>query len=268
MRTMKSYIVLFVLILHTSCEKVTDYYLGINQQPEFTENTFKEGMNIFGLMRPDARGGFNKSFVYVQQNWPVLEYSDQSFVIIKDVDIQLIHLKNGLIIDTIAFPLMAADTFFSDTLYRSAQPFIPIPGDSYRLICIHPEFPEAIGETLFPYPPLLVENSLVITGQQVEFEVEPDRSIKMFDVYISGDGYAGIAGRYVTSDSLRTKITLTLPAEGPVMIKIYGYDEKLAVYYANTNTSLNFNKYRTTFSTLEEGFGVFGSLNMTEFLVD
>jgi len=51
-------------------------------------------------------------------------------------------------------------------------------------------------------------------------------------------------------------------------VNIYSYDNKLATYYANSNTALNFNKYRTTFSTLDSGFGVFGSMNVSGFRIE
>lgn len=259
---------LFMLLILISCEKVTDYYLGFNLQPEFTENTFEEGMNIFGLLRPDHFGDFNKSFVYVQQNWPVLEINDSSFTIIKYVDIQLIQIEDEVAEDTISFPLLPPDSSFTDTLYRPSQPFNPVPGNIYRIQCRHESLPTASGETRFPPKPEIVPNSLIAVDGNIEFEVAPHEGIKMLDVYVSSDVYKGITGRYVTNDSVGIKVFLSLPGAKIADIVIYGYDANLASYYANSNTSLNFNKFRTTFSTLEEGFGVFGSLNKTDFRID
>lgn len=259
---------IILILLHSSCEKVTDFYIGIPLQPEITENTFKEGMNIFGLLRPDSYGEFNKSFVYVQQNWPVLEFNDSSFTIIKYADIQLIRLEDNLSFDTIYFPLMSPDSSFSDTLYRPVQPYIPIPGNTYRLICSHDSLPRAIGETLFPNEPLVVPGSIKISDRNIRFEVGRDETIKMMDIYLVCSTCSGFAGRYVTSDTTNISITLPISGVSQAIIEIYGYDANLAAYYANSNTSLNFNKYRTTFSTMEEGFGVFGSLNFTKFSVE
>lgn len=263
-----SFFVIALLVLFASCEKVTDWYLGINLQPEFTEDTFEEGMNIFGLMRPDLQSEYNKSFVFVQQNYPALEFPDGSFNIIKDVDIQVIQLENENVVDTFYFPLVPADSIFPDTLYRPERDFVPVPGNTYRIICNHHEVPSAIGETRFPPEPEIVSNSLVVAPGIIEFSVEPDPGIKMLDIYVSSDVYSGITGRYVTNDTASTRVNLSLPGASYANIEIYGYDAKLSAYYANSNTSLNFNKYRSTFSTLEEGFGVFGSLNITKISVD
>lgn len=257
-----------LILLNTSCEKVTDYYLGFPLQPDFTENTFEEGMNIFGILRPDTHADFNKSFVYVQQNWPVLEFNDSSFTIIKYADIRLIEYENDVAVDTFHFPLLPPDTLFSDTLYRPAETFIPVPGNTYRLLCTHDNLPLATGETLFPDEPRIMPGSLSVSDKKIQFAVAPDAGIKMLDIYISSDESSGFAGRYVTNDTASTNIILTTTGTGGVKIYIYGYDANLSTYYANSNTSLNFNKYRTTFSTLEEGFGVFGSLNLTELTVE
>jgi hypothetical protein len=246
-----------------SCEDVTDFYLGIPMQPEFTENTFVEGMNIFGLLRPDDFNGFNKSFVYVQQNWPILEITDSSFNIIKQADIQLFRMENEQFADTINLPLMPPGPGFNDTLYRPQQSFNPVPGNTYRLICSHRELPTAIGETVFPSPPRIVSNSLKVNNGIISLDIESDPGIRMLDIYISGSAFTGITGRYVTSDSASVHVSFPYQGTGTLGIEIYGYDANLASYYSNSNTSLNFNKYRTTFSTLEEGFGVFGSLNRT-----
>jgi hypothetical protein len=263
-----SFFVLALLVLFASCEKVTDWYLGINLQPEFTEDTFEEGMNIFGLLRPDSHAEFNKSFVFVQQNWPALEFPDGSFSIIKDIEIQVIQIENEIIIDTFHFPLLPADSNFGDTLYRSDRTFIPVPGNTYRLLCTHAQIPSAMGETIFPPEPNIVPNSLKVSAGVVEFDVAADPGISMLDIYVSSDVYTGMAGRYVTNDTTSIRIHLSLPGAKSATIAVYGFDAKLSAYYANSNTSLNFNKYRTTFSTLEEGFGVFGALNFKKFTVD
>ncbi len=259
---------ILVFLLLISCEKATDFYLGLPWQPDILENTFVDGLNIFALLQPADSAENNKSFVYVQRNWPALEYTDESFTIIKNVDILIIQMENEIVLDTIYFPLMPSDSLFRDTLYRPDQIFSPLPGNTYQIICEYNDTLSAYGETRFPPEPQLVSNSLVISEGRVEFKIDPDEEIKMLDVYVFSEELTGIVGRYVTNDTASIKINLSIPGSGAAYIDIYGYDANLAAYYANSNTSLNFNKYRTTFSTLEQGFGVFGSLNRTQLIVN
>jgi hypothetical protein len=48
-----------------------------------------------------------------------------------------------------------------------------------------------------------------------------------------------------------------------VVLEIYAYDENMAVYSTSFNTSFNFNRYRPSISTVENGYGCFGSVNKT-----
>jgi hypothetical protein len=252
-----------VLAIFCSCEDAVDYYLGFNQQPELTIDTFEEGLNIFGLLRPDSAGDYNKSFVFVQQNWPALEAED--FRIIHDVTVTVYLEENGVFVDTFAFPLVPSDSLFGDTLYRPVTEFYPQPGQTYQLICDHPDFPLAEGATTVPSKPEIVENSIAVYADQITFAVTNDSLIKMMDIYVITESDSWPVLRVIPEDSSDTHISINMSNSYLVeKVKIFSYDSKLATYYANSNTSLNFNKYRTSFSTLESGFGVFGSLNFTE----
>ncbi len=240
-----------------SCE----YYLGINQQPRFADKHIEEGMNIFGLLRPDMKGDFNKSFVFVQKLWPVLEL-EEGYTIIRDVSVRVEHIIDGNVVKSIDFPLLPSDSLFTDTLYRPLEPFIPQSGGKYRLICQYDGLPDAIGEAVFPPQPAIAENSLSVNGRDISFTLTADTLIKMVDIYLIGNNYSKFLERLIPSATLETDITLTLPVDPQgKQLKLFVYDANLAVYYGNSNTSLNFNKYRTTISTLESGFGVFGALN-------
>jgi len=242
-----------------SCE----YYLGINQQPQFRGQNIEEGMNVFGLLRPDSIESYNKSFVYVQQIWPVLEIG--GYKIISDVTVWVEHIINNEVTETIEFPFVPSDSFFNDTLYRPLTNFTPRPGERYRLICQYGEFPDAVGETVVPPEPRIKENSLAVAGRNVSFTLVADSLIGMIDIYLITDNYNQILDRIVPSMLSDTEIELTLPVDPQELIlRLFAYDQNLAVYNGNSNISLNFNKYRTTISTLESGFGVFGSLNYTD----
>jgi hypothetical protein len=125
-----------------------------------------------------------------------------------------------------------------------------------------PGLPDAVGETVCPPPPTIAEGSLSITGNAVTFSLVSDTLIQMYDIYQTGSSGIELLARVIPSDEAVIEVTLALP-DSPqgTELKIFGYDTHLAAYYGNSNTSLNFNKYRTTITTLESGFGVFGSLN-------
>lgn len=250
------YGVLSLLIF--SCE----YYLGLNQQPEFEDEDIEEGLNVFGVLRPDSIGSYNKSFVYVQKMWPVLQLD--SFSIIRGADIRLEHIADNEIMGIINFPLVPADSLFPDTLYRPIEDFIPLPGERYRITCRYEGLPDATGELVFPPEPRIKENSLLIDGRTVSFTLVADSLISMVDIYLLIPGNSQMLDRRIPSGTSGTYIELQLPVDPQgIQLKLFSYDSNMAVYYGNSNTALNFNKYRTTISTLESGFGVFGALNFS-----
>jgi hypothetical protein len=239
-----------------SCE----YYLGINQQPEFRNENIEEGLNIFGLLRPDSVRMYNKSFVFVQRIWPVLEVGD--YKIIPDLTIQVERIVGNAVAGTIDFPLVPSDSFFTDTLYRPLEHFTPRAGEHYRLTCHYEGLPDAIGVTIIPPEPKIIENSLSVEGRKISFRIAPDSLIGMIDIFLVSEDYSQMLDRIVPSATMEMEIELNLPVDPYEMqLKLFSYDANLAVYNGNSNTSLNFNKYRTTISTLESGYGVFGALN-------
>jgi len=255
-----------ITLLINSCQKVTDFYLGIPLQPKFTSDNYHEGMNIFGILRPDSTGNYNKSFVYIETVQKATEFT--SFTRLDSVDVVVIRLDTLQGTDSVKFKLYDPGFTFHDSLYRAEIPFRPKPGERYRIVCKYKDLPDATGKTIIPYAPLIEEGSLSIAGYQVKFNIVANSSIKMIDIYLDYNGQRHFINRYIPSDNQNTVVNFNsgLDLTGYKLI-IYGYDANMAAYYSNSNTSLNFNKYRTTYSTLESGFGVFGSVNFTEIVL-
>lgn len=241
-----------------SCE----YYLGYDQQPVFEKHNIEKGLNVFGMIRPDSAFSYNKSFVYVNRLMPVMEPAD--FNILKDVDVKIERIVNDEITETVEFPLIPSDSFFADTLYRPVTYFSPQPGDHYRMTCHYQELPDAVGEATFPPEPLIKESSLSVNGRVVSFTLVADSLIGMVDIYrLTGESYVPLL-RLIPSAIMDTdvKLNLNMDPEG-VRLALYSYDQNMAVYNGNSNISLNFNKFRTTITTLKSGYGVFGAMNCT-----
>jgi hypothetical protein len=263
MKAFKVVIAAAVFVLFISCEELTDYYLGITQQPQMPESGYNVDFNLIGVLRPDYKGDYNKSFVFVQQIWPALSF--QSFSILPDARVvieQMISADSSVVTE---FPLMAPDSLFYDSLYRPAELFNPVAGQKYRLKCEHTDFPSAQGELFFPSQPEIIENSIILEGTNLHLVFRTDSLIKMYDLYLTGPDYSYLVGRIVPGEAAETVADIVLPVNpfGSVL-RIFAYDANLAIYIGNSNTSLNFNKYREGFTTLESGYGVFGALNFIE----
>lgn len=264
MRKRGLFIGLLAALFLSSCDEVLDYYLGIPQQPELTQDPETDEFNIFGVLRPDSVAVYSKSFVFVQRIWPALSFT--SFSLIPDATVSLEVTVSPDSLYYLDFPLMPPDDYFNDSLYRPAEPFVPQPGQTYRIICEHPDLNTARGSMVFPPPPAIRNGSYERTGETVHFTLDRDTLIGMYDVYLSGSGTSEFLGRFIPDDQPDLEVALRLPAEtgAGYRLKVFSYENNLAVYIGNSNTALNFNKYREGFSTLESGYGVFGGLNFIE----
>ncbi len=99
----------------------------------------------------------------------------------------------------------------------------------------------------------------------ISFSLLPDSLTGMVDIYQIVENNYLLVSRLVTFPDKKTDVTITLPFDpSGTKLMICAYDQNMAAYIGNSNISLNFNKYRTTISTLISGFGVFGSMNFYE----
>lgn len=250
----------------TGCEEATDFYIGIPLQPKFTSENFNEGLNIFGILRPDSARNINKSFVFIETILNATEFTE--FTAIDSAEVSVYTIGPTGKTDSTLFLYTDYNPVFYDSLYRPQYSFVPEAGINYRITCKFNGYPDAIGETQVPFPPVVDYNSLTISENQLKFGIINDSTIRMIDVYLTGNGISTFISRHIPVSGLNTQIQIDTETNLKGMkIRIYGYDANLAAYYSNSNTSLNFNKYRTTYSTLLSGFGVFGSLNFSDIIL-
>jgi hypothetical protein len=261
MKKKQIYIVsLGLALLLFSCE----YYIGLNQQPKFVNKHTEEGLNVFGLLRPDSTEGFNKSFVYVNRVFPALEL--EGYDILKPVFVKIDKIVQDSLTESVVFSLLPSQTVRTDTVYRPATYFSPGAGERYRLTCKYEGLPDAIGETIIPSKPQIDPETIIIDRKMISFSLLPDSLTGMVDIYqIADNDNHLLVSRLVTFPDRKTDVEIILPFDhSGTRLMICAYDQNMAAYIGNSNISLNFNKFRTTISTLMSGFGVFGSMNFYE----
>ena len=261
MKKKQIYIVsLGLALLLFSCE----YYIGLNQQPKFVNKHTEEGLNVFGLLRPDSTEGFNKSFVYVNRVFPALEL--EGYDILKPVFVKIDKIVQDSLTESVVFSLLPSQTVRTDTVYRPATYFSPGAGERYRLTCKYEGMPDAIGETIIPSKPQIDPETLITDRKMISFSLLPDSLTGMVDIYqIADNDNHLLVSRLVTFPDRKTDVEIILPFDhSGTRLMICAYDQNMAAYIGNSNISLNFNKFRTTISTLMSGFGVFGSMNFYE----
>lgn len=250
-----------------SCQEATDIYLGVPLQPTLEDNNYVPGLNIIGILRPDYTDTISNSFVHVQEVAPAInnypEFTIDS-LIVKRAEV-IVSDEDG---NDFLFAYTKYDSLFSVVQYRPQSNFSVRAGRTYTITCNYNEFPELNAETIIPNPPNIITESIVLEMNKLSFEIIPDSSSFMYEIYVFSSEESIGYHRLIPDNTQNNFVEVELTGSGVAAIVVYGYDYNLSTYYATSNTSFNFNKYRKPFGDIEGGYGVFGSLNFSLFMLD
>lgn len=255
-----------IVILLISCKDALDVYLGVPLQPRFDTETFQPGLNIFGVIRPDSTNEYNNSFIILQKVTPAV--GDSSGWEIDTALVWVSKIYNDQPDSICEFTLTNSDSTFRETSYRPNSDFNPKQGDVLMAECIYEDLPVLYAKTIIPNKPMSSNSTFNYSNNSIELELLPDTSYFMLDVFVYANSEIIAYQRIPTVDDYNSNISISSIYSLPDSVVVYCYDYNLAVYYLTSNTSLNFNKYRKSFSTVENGFGVFGSINKNTFFPD
>jgi len=265
-RTLNKILCLLILVINfliiSSCEKAVDYYLGVPMQPKFYDKSdWKNELNIFGVIRPDSDGK-PMSFVYLVHTTPTKNdtFSDP---VIKNASVFLFETTTSGIIDTIklSYAETKSDTSWSFPRYVSDK-LKPEGGTHYKIVCSSPCLPVLTGETTVPFVPEVVKGSLSVTSSKINFKIVPDTIAYLYDIYLfSANDMQN--KRVIRNGTDTVKIDWIPEHSATWQILIIGaYDRNMAKYITTaTNSFFNFNTYRPPVTTVNGGYGCFGSLN-------
>ena len=221
------------------------------------EVDFVPQFNVFGVLRPDSsETGLPQSFIKLSSTFPIDDWDSD----VDTVSVLLYRIEKDNPVEKFNFENTDLESF-SDSLFRHPG-FFPRSGESYQLICEAPGYPTLKAETIIPSPPNIVPGSVVLASGEIRFQVIRDKNAGLYEVILLGEGY-NQSERFLRSDSGNTRISvnLNLSESSPSMLLLYAYDLNLADYLS-ANISIKPNIYLTDFSTVENGYGCFGSLNL------
>lgn len=253
---------IMTLFIISACEKTMDYYLGVPLQPSFFDKSqWHKVINIFGVIRPDSDGK-PMSFVYLVQATPTKNdtFNDP---VLKNASVILYETKTSGITDTInlSFVETKSDTTWSFPRYVSNK-LKPEGGFHYKIFCNSPGLPVLTGETTIPFVPEIVNGSLIITSSKINFEIVPDTLAYLYDIYLFSVNDM-LTKRVVRNGTDTVIVDWNLEKSEEWQILVIGaYDRNMANYMTTaTNSFFNFNTYRPPVTTVNGGYGCFGSLN-------
>lgn len=244
-------------ILVSSCE---NFITGYGPQPRYIENiSFEPMLNILGVLRPDTLEGLPQSYVHLEKSYPFHDFPDSTMI--TDARVTIYKYQGTTIVDSVGLTCRPELPLFPGSEYRDST-FFPEAGVLYGISCRREGYPELNGFTYIPPIPVVEENSLRITAQQLSFTIKRDSSIALYDVYVlAGDGTFQSRLRRPENGNIDVILDLNPLPAGEGELWVYGYDLNLSEYMTY-NISIKPNTYRAPYSTVNNGYGCFGSLNV------
>jgi len=253
-----------LLLLLTSCENPIT---GYGPQPEFLdEHKHKPMLNVFGVLRPEQELGVPLSYVHLEAAYSVTSDYPDSFII-ADAEVGLRRYSGNTVQDSLNLVYTNFDTLFSEHEYRSLD-FYPQPGETYGIVCRRDGFPVLTSQTTMPFVPIIEAGSMEIKDEELSFSIVRDPLAGLYDVFLWVDEQR-FAARVLRPETGNTGINLKFN-KGNIesgTLYIYAYDMKLTEYMTSVIT-VKPNTYQPPVSTVENGYGCFGSLNVLEQVIE
>ena len=108
----------------------------------------------------------------------------------------------------------------------------------------------------------MVDDAIQVNANNISFSIIRDSLVALYDIYliIGQQAYTDRIQRPEAGD-IAVTIEIEQSSESSALLIIYGYDLLLSEYMTY-NVSIKPNTYRSDYSTVDNGFGCFGSLNV------
>jgi hypothetical protein len=242
------------------CEKLIT---GYGPQPSFIDSPeYEKKLNILGILRPDTLQGRPQSFVHVEKAISI--YDMQDSLSVDDVEVTIVTLENNVPIDSIQFIYSDFNGFYSKKEYRNDS-FFPQANTTFEVRCTKEGFPELRGKTTIPSEPEIIEESIRYADNSLFFSIQSDTLASVYYIYLEV-GKNVFFKQFIKQNNDKMEVEFRLPDNNTIhtaQTTIIAYDNKFSEYISY-NVNIKPNTYREDYSTVEDGYGCFGSLNITE----
>lgn len=245
-----------LLINLSGCQKAMEAYLGFPMQPENINSEFALGLNVFGLIKAGPSTDTLNHYFEVQKILHVFDTAET--MTIDEANIELTRHRNGNpSVDYLLRPISNG---------RYTSPFITTEaGDYWEYQCVYDTF-LITATTRVPNQPQLAEGSLVFAANKLSFSLIPDTTAYLYDIYfISSDDFVHQRKIPQHPDSVTVTLDIKNNHNTPGdLLYVIAYDANYERYLTTANTFFKPNAFRPRFSTVNGGYGCFGSAHIME----
>ncbi|MFC2136620.1 hypothetical protein ACFLTE_00445 [Bacteroidota bacterium] len=261
------YILIIIIgIIFSSCSDDPAFDILLGGQPRFlTEDGYDKKLNVFGVLRPDLIQNYSQSFIHLERTLAAVnDIENGEDIFILDATITSYLVEDGVLIDSFHFEYQNPDNFFNAFEYRDTS-FIPIALQKYKLICKRIDYETIEAETIIPKKPH-INGNINADDNSINFNLTNDTSIFLFDIYLI-DNEDFDFSRIMPSEGANTfvKINPEFTLSNNTILFVYSYDTNLATYLSYSNNFIKPGAYRPPITTVNGGYGCFGSMNFEVF---
>jgi hypothetical protein len=242
------------------CIRCGDWITGSGPQPIYLDDSrFMPMLNILGVLRPDSANGLPRSYVHIEKAYSANQTPDSTAVTNAKVTI-FEYLENESI-DSIAFSYTSDGSAYPTSDYRNIG-FSPTANRTYGISCERNGYPNLTARTKVPSVPQIVNDSFQLAANQLSFSIVRDSLAALYDLYLFvGEETQSMRIQRPETGDIPVIMNLKTTQSSTGLLIIYAYDFNLSEYMT-FNVNIKPNAYRSAYSTVENGFGCFGSLNV------
>ena len=221
-------------------------------------------MNVFGVIRPGVKDGKPLSFVHLESSFESNSYPDTFEV--TDADVRLLIYEGSEIVDSLKFIYSNFNSTFSTDEYRNPE-FLPETGKTYGVTCFKAGNPELTSTTTVPNVPVIVDNVINVGQNRLRFEIRRDALAALYDIKLQvGETEFSTQVNRPESGNIYVELEFNRNTEPKGKLIIFAYDLNLSEYMTY-NLTIKPNTYQPPYSTVDNGYGCFGSLNILETVI-
>jgi len=212
-------------LLFVGCNDDTRFVILFGQQPTFLGgHPFVQGLNIFGVIRPDSVGQKSMNLIYLEKVIPAVSPTPDSTVLL-DFNVQLLKIDQQIVVDSLCYSYHYPDTTYT----HHPSNFGSQAGNHFKIICKSAGLPILTAETVVPNLPVIVGNAIITSPDKAKFSVAADTTAFLYDVYLFVDGQQYFQ-RILRANSGNTyvEMTATLSSSQHRKLMIYAYDKNLS----------------------------------------
>lgn len=243
----KTFVLFNLTFLLCSCEEIFETYVGLPLQPTNINSVYVPGLNVFGVLK--AGTILDTLNHYFEVHYIPHVFDTTSNFSILDADITLQN-------DFHTYKLNHLD----DGLYFNLE-IVPIPGQEWNYTCVYDTF-EVTSHTIIPSMPVVSKSSIEINDGSIKFSIDYDAGAFMYDVYFI-DEYSFITKRIVPEygNDIEVQLDIEYNESSAInLLYVIAYDQKYEQYVTTSNIFFKPNAFRPRFTTVDGGYGCFGSL--------